>query len=133
MTAPVQPTPAAIALSLRNTSSPRVYVSAFDPLSNSWEPWIGATDLVARISQYRTGYNFSGYPASLLGPFSMTQTADPGWYYCTITSDQLAALASYVGQTLFMVLEGSYGSTYYGITVVQPIVLVDPRFAVPVS
>jgi hypothetical protein len=125
--------PVARAIPIRNAWVARTQVRYFLDAVNDWRPYLGGTDLRVRFSQHATGFDFSGYPSTLAGPFAMIETADPGWYYAAIDADTITtALAKLVGQTIYQIVEGAYGTGYssgyaFALTVSEPLYVIDPR------
>lgn len=115
---------------IRNAWIARTFVRYFSDAVNDWRPYVGGTDVRVRFSRFATGFTFEGYPSTLLGPFTMLETSDPGWYYVPITADLVtAALQDLVGQTVYQIIEGSYGtySYYFALTTSEPLLVIDPR------
>lgn len=118
----------------RNAYLARQAMLYFEPLTNTYLPWAGRTDVTVRFSTDPDGFTDTGYPDTLLGPYPMTETADPGVYYAEISGDDLsAALLARVGETIYQIVEANYGSYYNGLTDVQPLLVVEPRAPLPGS
>lgn len=116
---------------IRNAWVARTSVRNFSATVNDWIPYVGGTDFRVRFSQFPTGYDFSGYPSTLLGPFVMIETTDPGWYYYAISADAItAALSALVGQVVYQIVEGGYGGSYFGLTTSEPLLVVEPRIPI---
>lgn len=112
-------------ISVRGGWVVRQEIRAFSNTSNDWEPWVG-TDIKVRFSQFQSGYDFSGYPSSILGPVAMAATSELGWYFATISADAIfEALKNRVGQIVYQIVEGAYGSSSYALSNVQPLLVVD--------
>src|SRR5262245_14102315 len=95
---------------INNAWVARTGIRYFSDALNDWTPYVGATDVKVRLSRSATGFTFEGYPSTLLGPFTMLETSDAGWYYFPIGADLItAALKDLVGQTIYQIIEGSYG------------------------
>jgi len=115
---------------IRNAWVARVGIRFFSDALNDWTPYVGATDVRVRFSQFETGFTFEGYPSTLVGPFPMLETSDPGWYYFPIGADIITrALASLVGQTIYQIIESAYGTYayYFDLTTSEPLLVTDPR------
>ena len=127
--APARRSPAVqLTLPIHNAWVARTGVRYFSSALNDWVPFEGGTDIRVRYSQFPTGYDFSGYPSTLLGPFTMVETSDPGWYYFAINADDITnAFRSLVGQTVYQIIEGVYGASYYALTTSEPLKVIDPR------
>jgi hypothetical protein len=133
MTGPRVLLPEQKAIPIHNGWVTRQEIRYFSDAMNDWIPWIG-TDIRVRLSRFPTGYDFSGYPSTILGPRTMTAISDPGWFYATFTADEITnALTNFVGQTVYQVVEADYGSSaaYYALTNVQPMLVIDPRAPIP--
>lgn len=92
---------------------------------------IGASANTVGVQFIATGAGSgTGTASANLGPFSMTESgATDGTYFYNVAADLLTpALADYVGQTIYQVVEGAKGTTYYGLTDVQALFVLDARF-----
>lgn len=121
-------------ISLRNNYLVRQPIEYYVPGSDAWEPWPGVPAApTVRFSVEPTGFTDEGYPSTIVGPYVMVESgASPGTFYYDVPSDALSlALADLVGETIYQVVEGSFGSHYYGLTDVQPLLVIDPRNPTP--
>lgn len=118
-------------IALNNAYVARQEIRFFSNATNDWEPWVG-TDIRVRLSRYATGFDFNGMPSTLLGPYVMTATAEPGWYYNVMAADVVTpALTALVGQVVYQIVEGAYGTSKYDFTDSIPLLVVDPRSPIP--
>jgi len=117
---------------IRNAWVARMGIRVFSDVLNDWTPYLGGEDVHVRFSRFATGYDFSGYPSTILGPYPMIETPNPGWYYFTVDADVVTEhLAPLVGQTIYQIVEGAYGATYFELTTSEPLLVIDPRFPIP--
>lgn len=114
-------------LPLRGGWVARQEIRTFSNVTNDWEPWVGS-DLKVRFSQFKSGFDFNGYPSTIIGPYNMAATGEPGWYFATIGADDIYnAFKGRVNQTVYQIVEGAYGSSTYALTNSTPLLVVDDQ------
>jgi len=117
-------------LPIRNAWIARTNIRVFNDAVNDWRPFVGGKDVRVRYSRYETGFDFSGYPSTILGPFTMIETSNAGWYYYPIGADEITiAFSALVGQTVYQIIEAAYGGGYYyfGLGTAEPLLVIEPR------
>src|SRR5262249_41635604 len=117
---------------IRNGWLSRATIRKYNNVTDDWSPYAG-TDVRVRLSRFKSGYDFTGMPSTLLGPRTMSAAGVAGVFYAQWTPDEITgALSNLVGQTIYEVIEGDYPSVgYYSITESTPLLVVDPMWAVP--
>lgn len=109
----------------------RQEIRYYNEAVNKYLPWSG-DDIRVRFSTEPTGYDTNGYPSTLFGPYTLVESGDEGVFQYPVPADQIMQyLGALVGQTIYQIVEGSYGSTYYDLTDVQPLLVVDPYAPLP--
>lgn len=104
----------------------RQEIRYYDPISDRYEPYVGGS-LQVRFSTEADGYDSLGVPSTLFGPYALAEASEDGEYYHIVSADIVTQyLASLVGQVVYQVVEGNQGATYYDLTNVQPLLVVDP-------
>ncbi len=113
-------------IALNNAYLVRQEIKQYYAGSNAFE-LVGDIAATVRFSAEPTGFDDMGFPDTILGPFPLDATIDVGVFAVVVSADDVAALAPYVGETIYQVVEGAYGDAYYNMTDVQPLIVIDPR------
>lgn len=135
MTSPIPQVTRIKPINPRNDYLAREQILYYESVVNKWLPWQGRSDVTVRFSSDPDGYTDTGYPDTLFGPYDMTESGDPGVYYADIAADDFSAilLALGNGATIYQVVEANYGTYYFGLSTVQPLLITDPRAPLPGS
>lgn len=120
---------------LHNAYVVRQEIRMYDAVTDTYKAW-SATAPVPRVrfSLDADGYDINGMPTTLFGPYDLVSTLVSGVYiYTYVVSADIVTqfLASKVGQVIYQIVEGAYGTTYYDLTNVQPLLVVDPLAPIP--
>jgi hypothetical protein len=122
-------------INVRNDFLAREALTIYDGGTNTFIALLGAGDVTARLSTLPTGFDVTGNPSTItgLGPSAMVEsTGVRGTYYYAFNAAALkTGLATLVGTTVYLVVEGVYANDANALVVVQPLLVVDPRAPQP--
>lgn len=110
-------------------------IRVYDAASDRYLAWSSGSGVPrVRFSTEVTGYTTLGIPSTLFGPYNLVSTlVGTSYIYTYVVSADVVTqyLGSRVGETIYQIVEGVYGSTYYDLTNVQPLLVVDPYAPLP--
>lgn len=109
------------AIYLNNAWLARQELQYYNPATDSFEAWAGATPTVS----FATDKLGTAMITPLIDLPMTAATSKPGLYYRVLSATQLNALVGYVGQTVYQVTTaGAAGE----LKVVVPLLVTQPRY-----
>lgn len=105
----------------------RQEIRVYDPTDDEYELLTALSPApTVRFSLEATGFTTLGMPSTLFGPYALAHAGSGVWYYVVSGDLVTQYLGSRVGETVYQIVEGNYGTTYYDLTNAQPLVVTDP-------
>lgn len=119
---------------LHNAYVVRQLIRVYSAATDAYVAWSGSPVPRVRFSVEPTGYTSEGYPSTLFGPYNLAGALVNSMYvysYVVSADDVTQYLGTRVGQTIYQIVEGSYGTSYYDLTDVQSLLVCDPYAPLP--
>jgi len=100
----------------------RQALTKYDPATNTYIVWTGATSIVAGFYEDALGTT----AISGLINIAMTESSISGTYYAVVSGTLTANLTTYDNDTIYQIVTGGVQSD---LKVVTPLVVAEPRYA----